>query len=74
MKRLICLMLALCIAGFATGVLADETAPLVSTELNPIAEALKSAALASTPMNDPAGEDAQYEDGTLLRYEFAALY
>ena len=74
MKRIFCILTAVLMISFAAGAAADEPAALTSAELNPVAEAMKSAALASSPLNDPAAEDAQYEDGTLIRYEFAALY
>ena len=74
MKRIFCLLVMICVACFTAEAMADGAAALASSELVPIAAAMKSAALLSAPLNDPAGEDAQYEDGTLIRYEFAALY
>ena len=73
-KRIFCLLVMICVACFTAEAMADGAAALASSELVPIAAAMKSAALLSAPLNDPAGEDAQYEDGTLIRYEFAALY
>lgn len=47
---------------------------LTSAELDALAGQLLSLAQNSEPLNDPTAEDAQYEDGVLFRYAFAALY
>ena len=54
MKRIFCILTAVLMISFAAGAAADEPAALTSAELNPVAEAMKSAALASSPLNDPA--------------------
>ena len=89
MKRimgiLLAVMLTLSLGGFAlasdAATPAATPAPPVdlsgapgSAEIAALAEQLKTLALGGAPLNDPAGEDARYEDGILMRYEFASLY
>jgi len=75
MKKMISLlmicMLSLCLT--AAGV-AEGAETLTAAELNAAAEALRTDALESTPVNDPTAESAQTEDGTLFQYEDSALY
>ena len=52
----------------------DLSGALTSAEIAALAEQLKTQAMGSAPLNDPAGEDARYEDGILMQYEFAGLY
>ncbi len=56
------------------GLSVDAGNALTAGELAAEAERLKAMALAASPINDPAGEDARYEDGILHLYEFGALY
>ena len=73
MKKILCL--AAVLALFAAVPAAAETAqPVTAEELGVLLESVRTEALAAAPLNDPANEDAQSEDGTLFLYEVAWIY
>ena len=73
MKKILCF--AAVLALFAAVPAAAETAqPVTAEELGALLENVRTEALAAAPLNDPANEDAQSEDGTLFLYEVAWIY
>lgn len=73
MKRILCLavLLALCAVLPAA---AETAQPVTAAELDALRDSVKAQALAEEPLNDPADEEAQNEDGTLFRYENVRIY
>lgn len=74
MKRIACVLTAVFMMMMATSAGAEDVRGITAAELDTIAGTIKTAVLNAAPLNDPAGENAQYEDGTLIQYDFAALY
>ncbi len=73
-KKILCLLTAalLCLVLPAA---AEETAEVVTAaELDALLESVRAQALTEELLNDPAGEDADSEDGTLFLYESAGIY
>ena len=74
MKRILCLLAALVLC-FAFSAAAEETAePVTAAELGALLDQVLAEALTTTPLNDPAEESAQSEDGTCFLYENARIY
>ena len=75
MKKILCLLAALLLCDVFPAA-AEESAPqpVTATELSALLETVRTKALAAAPLNDPASESAQSEDGTLFRYEVAQIY
>lgn len=53
---------------------AETAQPVTAEELGALLETVRAEALADEPLNDPAGEEAQNEDGTLIQYETMRIY
>ncbi len=75
MKKILCLLAALLLCAVFPAA-AEESAPqpVTAAELSALLETVRTKALAAAPLNDPASESAQSEDGTLFRYEVAQIY
>lgn len=67
------MIMALTICG-AAGAARAESAPITGEELAAFAAGIRELAEASEILNDPAQPEAESEDGTLLQYEFGAVY
>ena len=74
MKKILCLIAALTLFAVIPAAAEDAGSPVTAAELAALLESVRSEALASSPLNDPADESAQSEDGTLFRYEIARIY
>ncbi len=73
MKKILCLVLLLAVCA-AVPALAETAKPVTAAELDELLAGVRTAALAAEPLNDPADEEAQNEDGTLFQYEVAKIY
>ena len=75
MKKILCLLAVLTLFAVFPAA-AEETSPLPVTtvELSALLESVRAQVLDEEPLNDPAEENAQSEDGTLFWYETAQLY
>ena len=73
MKKIICLAIILTIAAVFPAA-AETVQPVTAEELSALLENVRTEALASELLNDPADEEAQSEDGTIFRYEAANIY
>ena len=74
MKRILCLLAALAL-GFVFSAAAEEAAePVTAAELGALLDHVLAEALTAAPLNDPAEESAQDEDGTCFWYENARIY
>lgn len=74
MKKILSMIIALCILAACGIAMAEGPDPLTAGELEAWANGLKAVALEDAPQNDPADEDSETEDGYLFQYSFAALY
>ena len=74
MKKILCLIAALTLFAVIPAAAEDAGSPVTAAELAALMESVRSEALAASPLNDPADESAQSEDGTLFRYEIARIY
>lgn len=75
MKKILCLLSALFFcAAFPAAAEESASQPVTAEELFSLLENIRTDALASAPLNDPAEENAQSEDGTLFQYEIARIY
>ena len=73
MKKILCLVLLLAVCA-AVPALAETAKPVTAAELDELLAGVRTAVLAAEPLNDPADEEAQNEDGTLFQYEVAKIY
>lgn len=75
-RKILCLLaaaLVCCALGAAAG--EGEGGPVTAAELDALLESVRAEALAEdAPVNDPAAEDAQREDGTFFQYETAWFF
>ena len=73
MKKMLWLLAALMLAVLPAT--AEESVGAVKAqELDAFLADVRTAALASEPLNNPAGEESQSEDGALLQYDFVRIY
>ena len=72
-RKIFCLLVVLAVCAVFP-VTAEEPQPVTMEELDARIESVRTQALASEPLNDPADEEAQSEDGTLFLYEIAKIY
>ena len=70
------LLIVICMMAAAAGCFAEsaEIQPLTARELGEWADKVKAAALEEAPLNDPADESADMEDGIQFMYPFATVY
>lgn len=73
MKKILCLVLMLMICA-AFPAMAETASPVTAEELDALLAVVRSEALSAAPLNNPADEEAQNEDGTLFQYEIARIY
>lgn len=77
MKKWLCALCALMLC-WAVLPAAAETAetenPVTAEELAALGEQIKALALQAAPLNDPASEEAESEDGTAFVYPFGTVY
>ena len=74
MKKILSMIIALCMLAACGIAMAEGPDPLTAAELEAWANGLKAVALEDAPQNDPADEESETEDGFLFQYSFAALY
>ena len=72
-KKILCLTAALILFAVFTAS-AETTGPVTAEELSALLESVRAEALAAEPLNDPADEEAQNEDGTLIQYASVRFY
>ncbi len=72
-KKMLCLLAALMVCAVFPAA-AEEPQPVTAAELDAMLENVRTQALSSELLNDPTGEEAQSEDGTLFQYDFSRLY
>lgn len=73
MKKILCLGIMLTIFAMLPAI-AETASPVTAEELDALLAAVRTQALAAAPLNNPADEEAQNEDGTLFLYEIARIY
>ena len=74
MKKILCFAAALALCAAAAAAAGEAAQPVTAGELAELTESVRSEALSSEPLNDPADAEAQSEDGTMFRYENARIY
>lgn len=74
MKKILCLLVVLSFCAVFPAAAEEPGQPVTAAELAALLETVRAQALASGPLNDPAGENARSEDGTLFQYEVARIY
>ena len=72
-RKMLCLLAALMVCAVFPAA-AEEPQPVTAAELDAMLENVRTQALSSELLNDPTGEEAQSEDGTLFQYDFSRLY
>ena len=72
-RKMLCLVAVLILSAVFPAS-AETPGPVTSEELTALLESVRTEALASEPLNDPADAEAQSEDGTLIQYEAARFY
>ena len=73
MRKILCLLAALMLCAVFPAA-AEEPQPVTAAELDALLESVRTQALSSELLNDPSGEEAQSEDGTLFQYSFTRIY
>ena len=74
MKRLSLMLFAFLLTLCVTAASWAQESALSAEELLEFVEGLRTRALESQPLNNPADPDSVSEDGTLFAYDFASLY
>ena len=74
MKKILCLLAVLSLCAVLPAAAEEAAQPVTAAELSELLGSVRTQALASAPLNDPAEESAQSEDGTLFLYEVARIY
>ena len=74
-KRMLCVLavLALALCGLSAAA-AEDAVPVTAAELSALLDSVRAQIGSGAPLNDPAADIAQTEDGTRFRYEAADLY
>lgn len=73
MKKILCLAVILTICAVLPAA-AENAGPVTAEELSVLMESVRTEALAAEPLNDPADEEAQSEDGAIFRYDVVNIY
>lgn len=74
MKKMLCLLAAV-LLSFAANASSEETVkPVTAAELRAFLDSVMAQVLTEAPLNDPAGENAESEDGAFFQYETAGVY
>lgn len=74
MKRILCLLTAVMLCLILPAAAEENTKVVTAAELDELLERVRAQALTEELLNDPAGEDAESEDGTFFLYEAAGFY
>ena len=74
MKRILCLLTAVMLCLILPAAAEENTKVVTAAELDELLERVRAQALTEDLLNDPAGEDAESEDGTFFLYEAAGFY
>ena len=74
MKRILCLFTAVMLCLILPAAAEENTKVVTAAELDELLERVRAQALTEELLNDPAGEDAESEDGTFFLYEAAGFY
>ena len=74
MKRILCLLTAVMLCLILPAAAEENTKVVTAAELDELLERVRTQALTEELLNDPAGEDAESEDGTFFLYEAAGFY
>ena len=73
-KRILCLLTAVMLCLILPAAAEENTKVVTAAELDELLERVRAQALTEELLNDPAGEDAESEDGTFFLYEAAGFY
>ena len=74
MKRILCLLTAVMLCLILPAAAEENTKVVTAAELDELLERVRAQALTEELLNDPAGEDAESEDGTFCLYEAVGFY
>ncbi len=74
MKRILCLLAAVMLCLILPAAAEENVKVVTAAELDELLERVRTQALTEELLNDPAGEDAESEDGTFFLYEAAGFY
>ena len=74
MKRILCLLTAVMLCLILPAAAEGNAKVVTAAELDELLERVRAQALTEELLNDPAGEDAESEDGTFFLYEAAGFY
>ena len=74
MKRILCLLTAVMLCLILPAAAEENVKVVTAAELDELLERVRTQALTEELLNDPAGEDAESEDGTFFLYEAAGFY
>lgn len=74
MKRILCLLTAVMLCLILPAAAEENAKEVTAAELDELLERVRTQALGEELLNDPAGEDAESEDGTFFLYEAAGFY
>ena len=74
MKRILCLLTAVMLCLILPAAAEENTKVVTAAELDELLERVRAQALTEELLNDPAGEDAESEDGTFFLYEAVGFY
>ena len=74
MKRILCLLTAVMLCLILPAAAEENMKVVTAAELDELLERVRTQALTEELLNDPAGEDAESEDGTYFMYEAAGFY
>lgn len=73
-KKILCILAALALCAAVPAMAEESARPVTAAELDALLETVRTLALQTEPLNDPASEDALREDGTFFQYMIAWLY
>ena len=74
MKRILCLLTAVMLCLILPAAAEENAKVVTAAELDELLERVRAQALTEELLNDPAGEDAESEDGTFFLYEAVGFY
>ena len=74
LRKILCILAVLAMCTMVSAFAEEAPQPVTAEELAVLLETVRTEALAAVPLNDPAAEDAQSEDGTCFQYENALIY
>ena len=72
-KKILCVLAALALCAAVPAMAEESARPVTAAELDALLETVRTLALQTEPLNDPASEDALREDGTFFQYMIAWL-